>query len=80
MRGQRFRKYGLKVLRAKDLRADSGGSMFAMGFSGRFGRGGPDLGVREVALVAMEEVRGKRSSESSGRRQVGAGGGPRISA
>jgi len=30
-----------------------------MGFSGRFWRGGPGLGVREVAQVAMEEVRGK---------------------
>ncbi len=77
---QRFRKYGLKVLRAKGLRADSIGSMFAMGFSGRFGRGGPGLSVSEVVLVAMEEVRGKRSPESSGEHQVGAAGGPRISA
>jgi len=50
-----------------------------MGFSGWFGRGGPGLSVSEVALVAMEEVRGKRSSASSGEHQVGAGGGPRIS-
>ncbi len=28
-----------------------------MGFWGWFGRGGPGLGVSEVALVAMEEVR-----------------------
>ncbi len=50
-----------------------------MGFLGRFGRGGPGLGVSEVALVAMEEVRGKRSFESAGKHQVDAGGGPRIS-
>ena len=50
-----------------------------MGFWGWFGRGGPGLGISEVALVAMEEVRGKRSSASSGKHQVGAGGGPRIS-
>lgn len=30
-----------------------------MGFSGRFGRGGPSLSVREVARVAMEVVRGE---------------------
>jgi len=30
-----------------------------MGFSGRFGRGGHGLGVSEVALVAVEEVRGE---------------------
>jgi len=40
---QRFRKCGSSVLMAKDLRTASGGSMFAMGFLGRFWRAGPGL-------------------------------------
>jgi len=74
---QRFRKCGLWALWDKDLRSDDGGSRFATGFSGQFGRGGPGLGVSEVCSGG-----GDRGEEGGGvlSPQVGVGGGPRIAA
>ena len=50
-----------------------------MGFSGRSGRGGPSLSIREVAWVATEKVNSKRDYESSSKHQADMHGGPRIS-
>ena len=50
-----------------------------MGFSGRPGRGGPRLSVREVAWVTKVIGDSKRNSESAGKHQGDVHGGPRIS-